>query len=212
MDIAVIREKIINDDTFVLSETRRLQYPYALKHTIRYGQKRVHENHTESVAEHVYSSFTLANYFARIEELNTTFNLYRVNDLLLWHDICEIETGDIPAKHKTQADRDHEASLTPTVIEKLPITMQPLVKDALEEYELQHSIEARFAKAIDKIEPHFQSYREETGKRSQHELQLTLEDSKRAKAGYLEEFEFITRFADVIHEHMSAEGYFYVEE
>jgi len=54
MTITEIRDKILLDDAFVLSEVIKIQNVYRLKHEIRYAQDRVAGDLTESVAEHTW--------------------------------------------------------------------------------------------------------------------------------------------------------------
>lgn len=52
----------------------------------------------ESSAEHSWSTLILADYFLNIMN-DKSLNRLKVYELLLYHDIVEIESGDIPIHH-----------------------------------------------------------------------------------------------------------------
>lgn len=64
---------------------------YELKHVLRDNHVR---NRIESVAEHSRSALILADYF--LSTLQLDVDRLRVYELLMYHDVVEIETGDIP--------------------------------------------------------------------------------------------------------------------
>ena len=115
--LQAIREQILTSEDFVLSELRRIQYTYTLKHVIRYGIDRTEEYETESVAEHIYGLHVLADYFLPLEDLDSVMNQRRVHDLIQYHDIDEIETGDIVSYLKTDKDREEGKQALTTVFE-----------------------------------------------------------------------------------------------
>ncbi len=200
------REQIRTSDAFILAETRRLQTLYALKYEIRYARTRGALD-TESVAEHVYGMLMLIEYFLLLEDEMGAWNHERIARMALFHDIDEIETGDTLGYLKTQANIDQERAAAEIVIQKLPALMREHTHALLDEYEAQETIEARFTKAIDKIEPLFHLYNKE-GKRLLLQNGTTYEQSERIKRAYIGEFPYMVRFLDVIHGTMRNEGYF----
>lgn len=203
-----IIERIHTDDAFVCREAEKILYLYTLKRTIRYGQARSEHDYTESVAEHIYGMHILTDYFLPLEYPDNSLDQAKIALLITWHELGEIETGDIPNVRKTEADRMKEAELIPHILEKTPTHMQSLVRSIVTEYEDQKTPESRFVKAVDKIEPLIHSLHP-LGKETQHHLKLTTKDSIRAKEKYLADYPTIARFSDVLHAHMDAEGYFY---
>jgi 5'-deoxynucleotidase YfbR-like HD superfamily hydrolase len=208
-DLSAIREKILTDDAFVLSETRRLQYLYGLKHEIRYNQIRQDECETESVAEHVYGMHVLASYFLPLEtSVHPELESDGVQSMITWHDIDEIETGDTIGYLKTEAMRAAEGRAAKTVIANMPQHMQDTVTTLLEEYEALESISAQFVKAIDRIEPLFQIYTPH-GKNILQKNRTTREQSDGLKYPYVQQFETMLRFVEVTGNAMQAEGYYF---
>ncbi len=195
----------------VLEEVVKLQYLYGLKHEIRYGQSRHDEDYTESVAEHVYGMHVLAQYFLPLEDPEGSWNKVRIAELITWHDISEVETGDIPAVRKTDTDRLKEREASAVVVDKSPSHLKSFITDVLNEYDNWETPEARFVKAIDKCEPLVHSYTE-LGKQTQHELQLTVTSSREVKVKYINQYPYIKHFCDVLHDVMEEEGYFYPEQ
>lgn len=126
----------------------------------------------ESSAEHSWSSLILADYF-----LSTTkkmkINRLRVYELLMYHDVVEIECGDVciskEEQHKKNKKLEQKAMLV--LKKKLPAPLNQKFADLFMEFEEGKTIEARFAKAIDALDAEI------------HEL-----DYKRDWVGWTEEF------------------------
>lgn len=205
-----VREQILSSEDFVLSELRRIQYTYTLKHVIRYGIDRTEEYETESVAEHIYGLHVLADYFLPLEDVESTMNLRRVHDLIQYHDIDEIETGDIVSYLKTDKDREEGKQALSTVFERFPSHLQSFIRDLLAEYEAQETPEARFVKALDKMEPTFHSYTE-AGKSIFQKNGQTIEQHLRIKEPYVKTYPILRRFHEVTTVHMEKDGYFLSE-
>lgn len=194
----------------VLHETAKLQYLYGLKKVIRYNQDRHETDSTESVAEHVYGMMVLAQYFLPLEDPSGTLDRARLYEMITLHDIDEIETGDTLGYHKTPEIRALELDAMRRTIKNAPIHMQEHMNRRVTEYEDRETKEAKFAKAIDKIEPLFQIFNPE-GKEILQRNKTTAEQSLRIKTPYVEEFPYIKRFADIIHSEMVEGGYFWQE-
>jgi len=207
MNIAQTRERIMIDDTFVLEEVQRLQYLHQLKTVIRSNLKREEAVQTESVAEHIYTMMVLADYFSCVEEFINPLNMTRVYELITWHDIDEIETGDVVGYHKTNTDRKLEEKARETVIAKAPTILQDGIKIALLEYKAQETPEAKFVKAIDKIDPVFMILNE-NGKKICDITTMTEDQHTRIKLPYIQEYPYIMRFFVVTREALREQGFF----
>lgn len=205
MTLEETRKKILEDDEFVLSECRKMQTLYALKRVIRYSMSRAEDIDTESVAEHIYAMNALVTYFLPFEE---EMDLSKIFLLTEFHDIDEIETGDFTSYNKTEEQVAMGKAAVPIVINKLPEHIQPMVTDLLNEYELQETREARFVKAIDKLEPSFHVYSESGMKINHNVTGVSYADHRRIKDKYTEKFPFIHRFSDVLSRALRDEGYF----
>jgi putative hydrolase of HD superfamily len=200
----------INDytDEVILSDLTKLQYLYGLKRVIRYNLEREAADATESVAEHVYGMQLLTQYFLALEDTEGKADRTRIYEMVTAHDLDEVETGDVLGYAKTDAIRALEKDAMLRVIAKAPNIIQPLLTARVEEYEAKETYEAQFARAIDKIEPLVQMYND-VGRAVFTRNKTTEEQSWRIKEQYIAPFPFIKRFAEVVHDTMVKEGYFY---
>lgn len=193
---------------YVLNEISKLQYLYKLKNVIRYAQTRELEDSTESVAEHVYGMHILATYFLAQLDKKGEWNKARIYEMITFHDLDEIDTGDTIGYLKTETDELNEADVKRKIVEVVPSQMQPMLLSVIDEYEKQQTIESRFVKAIDKFEPLVHIYNER-GKRTLHKIKTTAQQSSSIKEPYLQEFPVMFSYYQVIHEAMINEGFFH---
>ena len=203
-----IRERLLTDDDFVVKETKRIQYLYGLKHETRYDLPRQEAIASESVAEHVYAMHILAQYFIPLETTSHQLDFAKVQTMITLHDIDEIETGDMIGYLKTPAIRAAEADAAKRVVERMPEHMRELAMTTLEEYESLSTAEAKFVKALDRLEPLFQMYTKH-GKATLERNQTTREQSDGIKYPYVEAYPTMKRFVDVVSGLMEKEGYYH---
>lgn len=192
-------------DEEIIQEVLKIQYFYGLKREIRYGETRTDVG--ESVAEHVYGMHVLALYFLELEDPLHVWNRTNIYEMITWHDMDELETGDMIGYKKTEADRERELTAMQVVIEKTPQPIQQKLASIAREYQDQVSIESRFVKALDKLEPLFQVYNE-NGRAIMLRNKTTLDDSRRIKDKYVEPFPYMKQFNHVLNETMHREGFF----
>lgn len=202
--------KIMDSDEFVLSEVQKLKVLYGLKKEIRYGYERIYEHHTESVAEHIYALHCLIDYFLPLEDTEGKWDKLKIHQMAQYHDIDEIETGDIVGYKKTQQEKDYERKAAEIVISNLPETLKVLSRELLDEFDALQSTEARFVKALDKFEPIFEMY-SEAGKKWLHENKITREVHNNFKYPYVKGFPIIYRFEQVMADIYEKEGFYYSE-
>lgn len=208
MNFSELKEKLLTSEEFVVSELQKIQVLYVLKKEIRYDKERRSEADTESVAEHIYGMQCLIDYFLPLEDESGKWNRELIKNMAIYHDIDEILTGDTVSYWKTAEDVKNEQEAYATVIERLPESIQLHIEEVTNEYRAQTSPEAKFVKAIDKIEPVFELYSEE-GKKTLHTLKTTPEQHLSVKAQYVEPFPVINRFNTVMHNRFLAEGYYH---
>ncbi len=60
--------------------------------------------HKESIAEHMYFMYTLANIYLPEESLEDGYSKEKILDMIMIHDLAETLTGDIPHPNKTSQD------------------------------------------------------------------------------------------------------------
>lgn len=208
MSISELRKRLLSDDDFVVAELKKLQVLFKLKKEIRYAKERHSDADTESVAEHIYGMMCLVDYFLPLENQAGDWDKDLIRTMALYHDIDEIETGDIIGYLKTAKDEEAEEQAAQLVIAKLPESVQKPITELLKTYHQQTSMEAKFVKAIDKTEPMFHLYSEE-GKQTLHTLKTTSEQHLGIKLPYVKEFPLVYRFTEVMHQRFQDEGYFY---
>jgi putative hydrolase of HD superfamily len=107
----------------------------------------------ENSAEH---SWHLALFAIVLSEWATEpVDLSRVLQMLVLHDIIEIECGDSPIHDKTLAagKSAREACAAEKLFGMLPPDQRTWFHDLWEEFEQARSADARFAKALDRLQP-----------------------------------------------------------
>src|SRR3989338_526058 len=192
---------------FILEEVKRLQYLYALKREIRYGQKRPDNDLTESVAEHIYGMHVLAHYFLPLENPTGDWDALKILSMITIHDLDEIETGDTIAYLKNDEMYAAEKLARETVINNGPLHFKNKLELLSNEYEERTTVESRFVKAIDAFEPLIQIY-SPFGKTIIEKNKTTAANSEISKEIPIRPFPTMYRYYRTIHEKMIEEGYF----
>ncbi len=207
MTLEETRKRILEDEDFVLQEFRQIQEIFRMKQVIRYHHTREEVIDTESVAEHVYGMMVLADYFLPLEQEEGAWNYARIQQMALYHDIDEILTGDRIGYLKTEADRAREYNAQQEVLKLLPQITREIAASCLLEYEEQKTVESRFIKAIDKVEPLFHLIND-NGLEICRQNKVTYTQSRSIKDKYVKDFPYIRRFNDVLNEYMLEHGFF----
>lgn len=130
----------MNDD---ITKLRKL---YKLKNIYRANSV---GNRKESSAEHTWSALMLADYF--IDKIYVKIDRLKVFELLMYHDVVEIEAGDIPIHHveKRKNKKINELKALEKLKKELPTKTGKKLSDLFIEFEESDSVEAKFAKIID---------------------------------------------------------------
>ena len=105
-----------------------------------------------SVAEHTWSSMMLADFFLEKEKLK--IDRLKVYELLMYHDLLEIETGDIPIlpELKNIDKEEIEKKAKKIFCKKIPEYHAKKFKKLSKEFEERVTLESRFANAVDKLD------------------------------------------------------------
>lgn len=124
-----------------------------------YRQTRVlHEDRAENDAEHAWHLAMLA--LVLHEYANEPVDLKTVLATVLVHDVVEIDAGDTYAYdtegYKTKAAREQKAA--DRLFGLLPPEQGAYLRKLWEEFEAQSTPEARFANALDRIQPLMLNY------------------------------------------------------
>lgn len=145
-------------DTKILEEMEKIRVLYTLKRTLRYHSTRDHSIHSESVAEHLFAMEVIAQYFLPLEDPEGELDRTRVHELMLFHELGEIETGDILFHRKNDAQREEEKRAAERVAARLPDSLKGVALERVREFDACETPEATFADAIDKLEPIFEVF------------------------------------------------------
>lgn len=157
----------------------------------------------ESSAEHSWSCLILADYFLSVD--NCVLDRLKVYELLLYHDLVEIEAGDVCISKEELRKQKKELELEAMQVlkEKIPVQLKEKFKDLFLEFEAGRTKEARFAKAIDALDAfiHEIDYKEDWKGWS--------EKFVRSKKGPLfEEFSDLKEFFEEALRYCAENGYF----
>lgn len=202
MTTAEIQEKIMTDDAFILAELNKIALYYQLKHTIRWGHHRI-QDETESVAEHIYGMHILIEYFLPLINTAPTLNREKILSLATWHDMAEAVVSDMTTRTKTEAHKKAEIAAERKLVLTAAPHLQTHMDELFSEYEAQATIEARFVKAIDKIEPLFHLYflsRIEPDVRPKFDLGWSAETYRDHRAPYIQTFPLLKRVDNILYE------------
>ena len=123
-----------------------------LKSVIR-GSQIADASRKENTAEH---SWHLALFATILSEWAIgEVSVPRVVQMLLIHDIVEIDAGDTPlfAEESDVNPVDAEREAAERIYGLLPSDQAQQLRDLWEEFEAADSVDARFAKAIDRLQP-----------------------------------------------------------
>lgn len=107
----------------------------------------------ENDAEHAWHMAVMAILLS--EYANETIDVLRTVTMILIHDIVEVDAGDTfaydEAGKKSQREREEKAA--ERLFHILPVDQEKKFREIWEEFEAQETPEAKFARAMDNIQP-----------------------------------------------------------
>ena len=112
----------------------------------------------ENDAEHMYHFALMAMVLA--EHANAPVDPFRVLQMILIHDLVEIDAGDVFV-YDTQAQvgkREREEKAADRIFGLLPADQAREMRALWEEFESEETPEARFAAALDRLQPLLSNY------------------------------------------------------
>ncbi len=189
-----------------MEDFKKLQYLYKIEEIDRYGEVK---NRKESTAEHICTSFILANYFLKI--IDEELDYKKVTQMLLFHDLVEIETGDtfILDNEKLNSIVDREAKAFKIVYSKFPEILKEDYKKLWQEYIECETREAQFVIAIDELDPIIQALDK---KYLWHKYEFTEEKLRNKKQKSIEKFPKLLIFFEELIVYFDKNSYFYKEK
>ncbi len=132
-----------------MKDITKLRKLYKLKEVYRHNSV---QNRKESSAEHTWSALMLADYLLTRTKLK--LDRLKVYELLMYHDIVEIETGDVPIHHEEKRNnkKHEEMKAAIKLAKELPEEIGKKLLTLFTEFEENKTMEAKFAHAIDKLD------------------------------------------------------------
>ncbi len=122
-------------------------------------------------------------------------------------DISMVDLKSQYTRLKSDIDRAIESDVLPTVIHNIPEIMQEQVAKLLDDYAKQSTPEARFVKAIDKVEVVFEVL-DENYISVFNSYKVTYDQYNQTKLPYVQDYPYIKRFCEVAGEEMEKRNYF----
>ncbi|MBU1111453.1 MAG: HD domain-containing protein [archaeon] len=142
-----------------MDEIHKLRKFYQLKNVERVGPV---GKRKESPAEHTWSAMILADFF--LSQMKEKLDRLKVYELLMYHDVVEIETGDvcIDKEDERACKQVEELKAAKKLKLEFPKILGKKFYDLFMEFEEQKTREAKFAKAVEYLdaEIHFLDYKE----------------------------------------------------
>lgn len=144
----------------------------------------------ETTAEHTYSTIFLAEYFLK---KHPHLDKNKVMQIILYHDFVEIYAGDTFAENEKDKIRKEklEAIAYKKLLKTLPKEIAIDFKWAWKEYEEQETLESKFAKSMDALDPIIHELNEKEDWIKYH---FTEEKLRRYKEPILQEFPILMDF------------------
>lgn len=132
-----------------MNDFLNLKYINKLKEVYRFAH--VGDRH-ESSAEHSWSALLIADYL--ITTFTPVVDRLRVYELLMYHDLIEIEVGDAPLDPAVDRSDRHVQKLQGALMlkEKLPASIREKFIELFSEFESPASLEGRFARVCDALD------------------------------------------------------------
>jgi len=125
-----------------------------LKNIIRKSQH-FHNNRYENDAEHSWHIALMAVVLS--EHSNEKLDMLKVIKMLLIHDIVEIDAGDVIVYNKTSENSKEEQQAAQRIFSLLPEDQKNEFIKIWKEFEERGTAEAKFAAAVDRLEPVMQN-------------------------------------------------------
>ncbi len=201
MTIPEINEKIMTDEVFVKTELNKFAIYYNLKHTIRWARNR-DGNITESVAEHIYGMHLLSSYFLPLIDSENKLNHDLIHTMITWHDMAEAIVSDMTTKSKTDQHKANEKDAEASLVETATDHVQGIVQTIYNTYDDRSTEEAKYVKALDKIEPMIHIFFLKTKNvdmKAHFAFEWEANEYREYRAKFVDFFNVIKRFDDILY-------------
>ncbi|ASJ71721.1 HD domain-containing protein [Granulosicoccus antarcticus] len=136
----------------------------------------------ENSAEHSWHLTMFARILA--EHANEAVDIERVIFMLMVHDIVEVDAGDTPLHGQQNPEQEaNEQAAATRLFGLLPDDQSLLLRQCWDEFEAAQSADARFAKALDRLQPVLLNALTEGGTWKDYEVSLDQVTSRTAQIG-----------------------------
>lgn len=197
-------ENNINDKGSVMNKRldKQLEYIFEIdkvKSVIR-KTRLFHKDKYENDAEHSWHICMMA--LVLQEYANGDIDILKVIKMMLIHDLVEIDTGDVIVYNKTQQDTEAEKTAAKRIFGMLPDGQGDEYLNLWMEFEDRKTKEAKFAMALDRMEPLLQNlYRDgDDWKRNNIPYEKVISVNMKIKDGSKELWEYIRNEIDRLNE------------
>lgn len=132
-----------------------LQYlNLGLASTIRFAKKREDiEILSQSVSEHLVGMLNILDVVKPELDKRHSVDWGKVDKMVRYHDVGEIETGDIVEIKKSEDQKEEELKVVEKLLAGFPGELGGEIAELLREKEEYETLEARIVHIIDKLEP-----------------------------------------------------------
>ena len=184
-----------------MDELSKIHHLYKLKQVHRHNMA---GDRSESAADHTWSSMILAEYF--FPKIDVPLDKERVRQLILFHDLVEIESGDTFVLNDRADQTSKERAAFNVLLMRMPSSLADQYEELFEEYEARETVEAKFAWAIDMLDPMIDGldHKEEVWRKHK----FTEEKIRRHKEEYVKEFAVLHAFFEEMIIYLRENGYF----
>jgi len=131
-----------------------------LKSVLR-ATKLMHEDKPEDDAQHSWHLALMVMVLAEYANTNgLVLDTKKVLEIVLIHDIVEIDAGDVfsYANFCPKEKHQKECAAADRIFNILPADQAKYFRSLWDEYETQATVEARFARAVDRLQPFLHNY------------------------------------------------------
>lgn len=135
----------------------------------------------ENDAEHMYHFALMA--MILVEHADVPVDTFRVLQMILVHDLVEIDAGDtfVYDLEAQEGKREREEQAAERIFGMLPPDQQREMRDLWDEFEAEETPEARFAASLDRLQPLLSNYHTEGGAWKEHNVNFSRVLERNAK-------------------------------
>jgi 5'-deoxynucleotidase YfbR-like HD superfamily hydrolase len=144
----------------------------------------------------------LASYFLPLIDSKNKLNHELIYTMITWHDMAEAIVSDMTTKSKTDQHKANEKEAEASLVENATDHLREIMQTIYNTYDDRTTEEAKFVKALDKIEPMFHLFFLKT-KNLDMKVHFTFEweadEYREHRAKFVDQFIIIKQFDDIFY-------------